>query len=96
LNSKIDGVEEKIDNHIADKQNPHEVTAAQVGLGNVTNESKTTMFDSAAFTGTPTAPTAEEGTDTTQIATTAFVATATRKALNTARSYTTDQIDTKL
>lgn len=49
------------------------VTKADVGLGNVTNESKATMFTSPAFTGTPTAPTAAGGTNTTQIATTAFV-----------------------
>lgn len=42
-------------------------------LGNVTNESKATMFSSAALTGTPTAPTAAAATNTTQIATTAFV-----------------------
>lgn len=47
--------------------------SATVGLGNVTNESKATMFTSAALTGTPTAPTAAAGTNTTQIATTAFV-----------------------
>lgn len=49
------------------------VTKADVGLGNVTNESKATMFTSPALTGTPTAPTAAGGTNTTQIATTAFV-----------------------
>lgn len=49
------------------------VTKADVGLGNVTNESKATMFTNPAFTGTPTAPTAAGGTNTTQIATTAFV-----------------------
>ena len=32
--------------------NPHSVTATQVGLGNVTNESKATMFTSPTFTGT--------------------------------------------
>ena len=48
-------------------------TAATVGLSNVTNESKSTMFTSPAFTGTPSAPTAANGTNTTQIATTAFV-----------------------
>ena len=48
-------------------------TASDVGLGNVTNESKATMFTSPEFTGVPTAPTAALGTDTTQIATTAFV-----------------------
>ena len=49
------------------------VTATHVGLGNVTNESKATMFTNAALTGTPTAPTAATSTDSTQIATTAFV-----------------------
>ena len=38
-------------------------------------------LDSPAFTGTPTAPTAAAGTDTTQLATTAFVAAATRAAV---------------
>ena len=51
-------------------------TATEVGLGNVTNESKATMFTSPAFTEIPTAPTATAGTNTTQIATTAFVSTA--------------------
>ena len=49
------------------------VTKADVGLGNVTNESKATMFTSPVFTGTPTAPTAGPGTNTQQLATTAFV-----------------------
>ena len=49
------------------------LTASTVGLGNVTNESKATMFTNAALTGTPTAPTATAGTSTTQIATTEFV-----------------------
>lgn len=49
------------------------ISAAMVGLGNVTNESKATMFTNAALTGVPTAPTAAAGTSTTQIATTAFV-----------------------
>lgn len=31
--------------------NPHSVTAAQVGLGNVTNESKATMFTNPSLTG---------------------------------------------
>ena len=47
-------------------------TKVDLGLDNVTNESKATMFSSAALTGTPTAPTASTGTNTTQIATTAF------------------------
>jgi hypothetical protein len=49
------------------------ITATMVGLGNVTNASQATMFSSPNFTGTPTAPTAGLGTNTTQIATTAFV-----------------------
>lgn len=56
--------------------NPHKVTATEVGLGNVTNESKTTMFASAALTGNPTAPTQATGDSSTKIATTAFVNTA--------------------
>lgn len=55
--------------------NPHNVTKAQVGLGNVANESKTTMFTSPSFIGTPTAPTAAKGTSSQQLATTAFVQT---------------------
>ena len=53
-----------------------DLDATDVGLGNVTNESKATMFTSPAFTGTPTAPTAAAGTNTTQIATTEFVKSA--------------------
>ena len=49
------------------------VTATHVGLGNVTNESKATMFTSPTFTGTPVAPTAVANTNSTQIATTAYV-----------------------
>ena len=59
--------------HVANVANPHTVTATQVGLSNVTNESKATMFTSPTFTGVPLAPTAVVGTDTTQVATTAFV-----------------------
>ncbi len=50
-----------------------EISKTDVGLGNVTNESKATMFTNPEFTGTPKAPTAAAGTNTTQIATTAFV-----------------------
>jgi hypothetical protein len=44
-----------------------------LSLGNVTNESKATMFTSPEFTGTPVAPTAASNTNSTQIATTAYV-----------------------
>jgi len=49
------------------------ITKTMVGLGNVVNETKATAFTNPAFTGTPTAPTAATTTNTTQIATTAFV-----------------------
>ncbi|MEO5376143.1 MAG: hypothetical protein H7840_18160 [Alphaproteobacteria bacterium] len=39
------------------------------------------LLDSPEFTGTPTAPTAALGTNTTQLATTAFVKTAVEKAI---------------
>ncbi len=52
------------------------LTAADVSLGNVTNESKATMFTNPALTGTPTAPTGTDGTSSTQIATQAYVETA--------------------
>jgi hypothetical protein len=48
-------------------------TKSDLSLDNVTNESKATMFTSPAFTGTPTTPTAPGATNTTQVASTAFV-----------------------
>ena len=39
--------------HTSLTNNPHSVTATQVGLGNVTNESKATMFTGPTFTGNP-------------------------------------------
>ena len=49
------------------------LTATDVGLANVTNESKATMFTAPTFTGVSAAPTAAVNTNTTQLATTAFV-----------------------
>lgn len=37
-----------------DDSNPHGITAAKVNLGNVTNESKATMFTNPTFTGSAT------------------------------------------
>jgi len=37
--------------HTSDTTNPHSVTAAQIGLGNVTNQSKAVMFTDPTFTG---------------------------------------------
>lgn len=58
---------------VAGKTGAVTLTKSDVGLSNVTNESKATMFTSPVFTGTPTAPTAENTVDNTQVATTAFV-----------------------
>ena len=60
------------------------VTPSSIGLGNVTNESKATMFSSAALTGNPTAPTQSAGNDSTRIATTAFVSTAVSNLVDAA------------
>jgi len=49
------------------------VTATMVGLGNVTNESKSTMFTSPTFTGTPLSTTPSSNDSSTKIATTAYV-----------------------
>jgi hypothetical protein len=49
------------------------LTATNLGLGNVTNESKSTMFSSPTFTGNPIAPTQDAANSSTRIATTAFV-----------------------
>jgi hypothetical protein len=49
------------------------LTATNIGLGNVTNESKATMFSGAALTDNPTAPTQTGTNSSTRIATTAFV-----------------------
>ncbi len=77
-----------IDTHTADTDNPHAVNAADIGLGNVDNTSDAAKpisdatqialnlkapLLSPALTGTPTAPTAAPGTNTTQLATTAYV-----------------------
>ena len=51
---------------------------------------------SPTFTGTPKAPTATAGTNTTQIATTAFVNTAVSGKANSSDVYTKTEIDNKL
>jgi hypothetical protein len=49
-------------------------------------------IDSPALTGTPTAPTAAENTNTTQIATTAFVNTSSGAAVISANEYTDEAV----
>lgn len=59
---------------VAGKTGTVTLTSSDVGLGNVTNESKSTMFTSPNFTGTPTlASTPATADNSTKIATTAFV-----------------------
>lgn len=70
---KVSAAVDDAHEHAANKNNPHEVTAAQVGLGNVTNESKSTMFRNAMLTGLPTAPTANDNSNGKQIANVEFV-----------------------
>ena len=76
--------------------------AAQATSINSINNLKANIA-SPALTGTPLAPTASEGTNTTQIATTAFVTTAVATANTALRAYsetyafnTANAIDTKL
>lgn len=77
-----------IKNHPGNTKNPHAVTKVQVGLGNADNTADADKpvstaqrqaldlkadVQSPVLTGTPKAPTAPAGTDTAQIATTAFL-----------------------
>jgi hypothetical protein len=86
---EADAVAADLVTHEADAANPHAVTALQVGLGAVNNTSDANKpvsiaqqaaldlkanLASPTLTGVPTAPTAAPGTDTTQVATTAFAA----------------------
>ena len=58
---------------VAGKTGVVTLVKGDVGLENVTNESKATMFTNAALTGNPTAPTPATADNDTSIATTAFV-----------------------
>ena len=78
LKNKLDGISAGADvtPSWVPSVNPNYLTsvnASDVGLGNVTNESKATMFTNAALTGNPTAPTQTANDDSTKIATTAYV-----------------------
>lgn len=61
---------------VAGKTGTVVLSKTDVGLNNVDNESKVSMFTSPNFTGTPKSTTATIGDNTTNIATTAFVTTA--------------------
>lgn len=71
-----DEITNLVNAHTSNYSNPHKVTKDQVGLGKVENKSVSEILTDAALTGTPTAPTAAPGTNTTQIATTQFVTNA--------------------
>jgi hypothetical protein len=81
-------VQTNLNTHAALTNNPHSVNKTQVGLSNVDNTSDANKPVSTAqaaadalkaniasptFTGVPAGPTASPGTNTTQLATTAFV-----------------------
>ena len=92
----VDGTPlEDFEEHKNNTNNPHEVNAKQVGLENVTNESKETMFTSPTFTGTPTAPTAAKGTRNKQIATTEFVTEAIENMMSDVLNAIKDLNDDK-
>lgn len=86
-----------LSSHLSSTSNPHNVTKTQVGLGNVDNTSDANKpvstaqqtalnlkanIASPSLTGIPTAPTATAGTNTTQIATTAFTQSAIAGIVN--------------
>lgn len=71
--SAAEAAQSAIDTHKADKNNPHTVTKAQVGLGKVENKTVAEILTNAALTGNPTAPTQTNTDNSTKIATTAFV-----------------------
>lgn len=49
--STLEAVKEDFDSHKADKTNPHNVTASQVGLGNVTNDAQVKRSEIGATNG---------------------------------------------
>lgn len=73
LNALVAGLRGDFDEHAEDAANPHAVTKAQVGLGSVANLSPAELLASPGLTGSPTAPTAAAASNTSQVATTAFV-----------------------
>lgn len=80
---------------VAGKTGVVTLSPSDVGLGNVANESKATMFTSPVLTGSPTAPTATTGDNTTQLATTEFVTTAVaNKTTITGNAGTASQLAT--
>ena len=52
--NQFNDIDSKIDEHISDKNNPHEVTKEQVGLGNVTNDAQVKRSEMGALNGVAT------------------------------------------
>lgn len=67
---------------VAGKTGAVTLDKSDVGLNNVDNESKATMFTNPTFTGIPTAPTAELDDNSQQIANTEFVNSIVSKNLS--------------
>jgi hypothetical protein len=68
-----EGAEENVVDSVAGKTGAISLVKGDVGLGNVDNESKATMFSAAALTGNSTAVTQADNDNSTKIATTAYV-----------------------
>ena len=68
-----EGAEVNVVDSVAGKTGAISLVKGDVGLGNVDNESKATMFSAAALTGNSTAVTQADNDDSTKIATTAYV-----------------------
>ena len=92
------GVQDKLDNHIANKANPHQVTKAQVGLGNVDNTADIDKPVSSAVNSAII-------TATTDMATKAYVnqqgnlkadKATTLSGYGIVDTYTKDEADTKI
>ncbi len=73
LNNIESGAQVNTVTSVAGRVGAISLTSQDVDLGNVTNESKETMFTSPSLTGIPTAPTPSITISNNQIATTAFV-----------------------
>ena len=68
-----EGAEVNTVDSVAGKTGTVTLVKGDVGLGNVDNESKSTMFSAAALTGNSTAVTQADNDNSTKIATTAYV-----------------------
>ena len=75
----------EVNNLLSPKANKSEVESALASKANTSDLSAKAPLASPTFTGTPKAPTASSGTNTTQIATTAFVQSAVAPTVRVVR-----------